>query len=157
MTQAITDILDNLKIDYKIYCHKPTFRCDEARDVDIPWMRVKSLLLRNKKKTRFFMIVTTDEKKLDMNHLRKSLGESKLWFASPELMHELIALEPGHVSPYALINNEEKNIEVFFDTDIKGQPVGFHPLQNTQTIVTNLDNVERFLDFLGFEYAYLEI
>ncbi len=157
MKQKIFDILDELKIPYEVFNHKPTFTCDESRDVCIPGLRVKSLLLRNKKKDRFYMVVTTDEKKLDTNSLRKDLDESKLWFVSPELMHELIALEPGHVSPYALINNADKNIKVIFDRDIKGQKVGFHPLQNNATIVTNLDNVEKFLDFLGLEYGYLGV
>ncbi len=157
MKQKIFDILDNLEISYEVFDHEPTFSCEDAKCVDIPGLRVKSLLLKNKKKDKFYMIVLPDSKRLDANYLRAALNEAKLSFVSSELMHELIALEPGHVSPYALINNADKNIKVIFDASLQGQEVGFHPLQNNTTIVTNLDNVEKFLDFLGFEYGYLGI
>ena len=53
MKTKILNTLDKLEIEYKNYEHKPLFTCDEARNIEIPWVRVKSLLLRNKKATQY--------------------------------------------------------------------------------------------------------
>jgi hypothetical protein len=48
------------------------------------------LLLRNEKKTNIYMVVIEDEKRIENNHLRKLLSESKLSFAKEDLMVEKI-------------------------------------------------------------------
>lgn len=157
MQQKIFKILNDLDIKYTNYEHKPVFTCNEAKWIDIPWKRLKSLLLRNKKSTNFYMVVLPDYKTLDVNTVRYFYDDTKLSFVSSEQMQELINLKPGSVSPYALINNTEKNIKLLFDTDLKWELVGFHPLKNDNTIVTNMDDIEKFLDFLGFNYNYKEL
>jgi Ala-tRNA(Pro) deacylase len=90
MKQKIFDILDELKIEYTNYEHDEVFTCDEAKGVDIPGQRVKSLLLRNKKATNFYMIVLPDIKQLDTNMIRAIFDDSKMSFASPERMMDKI-------------------------------------------------------------------
>lgn len=157
MKQEIFKVLDLLKIEYKNYEHLPVFTCDEAKWVDVPWERVKSLLLRNKNKTRFYMLVLWDKKQLDSNKLRKIIKENKISFTTKELMNELIWVEPGHVSPFAMINNVDKNIKVLFDIELKDKLIGFHPGQNNNTTVLNITWVEKFLSNLGFEYEYIDL
>lgn len=157
MKQQIFSILDELQIEYTNYEHDPVFTCDEAKWVDIPGYRVKSLLLRNKKATNFYMIVLPDNKQLDTNIIRGIFDDSKMSFASPERMMEKIWLKPGSVSPFALINNQEKDIRVVFDQDLKEELIGFHPLQNDNTVVLKMDSVEHFLENIGIEYLYHEL
>jgi len=90
MKQKIFDILDSLKIEYTNYEHEAVFTCAEAKGVDIPGYRVKSLLLRNKKATNFYMVVLPDNKQLDTNIIRSIFDDSKMSFASPERMMEKI-------------------------------------------------------------------
>lgn len=90
MKQKIFDILDQLEIEYTNYEHDVVFTCDEAKGVDIPGHRVKSLLLRNKKATNFYMIVLPDTKQLDTNIVRSIFDDSKMSFASEERMMEKI-------------------------------------------------------------------
>lgn len=157
MRQKIFDILDSLEIEYTNYEHQAVFTCDEAKGVDIPGYRVKSLLLRNKKATNYYMVVLPDAKKLDTNIIRAIFDDSKMSFASPERMMEKIGLKPGSVSPFALIHNEERDIRVVFDGCLKNELIGFHPLQNDNTVVLNMDNVEHFLENIGIEYVYHEL
>lgn len=157
MKQKVFDVLDELLVEYQNYEHVPVFTCDEAKGVDIPWFRVKSLLLRNKKASNYYMVVLPDEKKLDTNIIRDMFSDSKMSFASEERMVDLIGIRPGSVSPYALVNNSEKNIKVIFDAELKGQLIWLHPLQNDNTVVTNMDYVEKFLNHLGFEYYFKEL
>ena len=157
MRQKIFDILDSLEIEYTNYEHDAVFTCDEAKGVEIPGKRVKSLLLRNKKATNFYMVVLGDNKRLDTNDIRAIFDDSKMSFASPERMMEKIWLKPGSVSPFALINNQEKDIRVVFDSELKSWLVWFHPLQNDNTIVINMNDIEKFLDNLWVEYTFSDL
>ncbi len=157
MRQKIFDILDQLQIEYENYEHDAVFTCDEAKGVEVPGHRVKSLLLRNKKATQFYMVVIPDHKKLDTNIIRSLFDESKLSFASPERMMEKIWLKPGSVSPFALINDEERDIKVVFDQSLKDGLVWFHPLQNDNTIVLEMKSVEHFLENIGSQFHYHEL
>ena len=157
MRQKIFDILDSLEIEYTNYEHDAVFTCDEAKGVEIPGKRVKSLLLRNKKATDFYMVVLGDNKRLDTNDIRAIFDDSKMSFASPERMMEKIWLKPGSVSPFALINNQEKDIRVVFDSELKSWLVWFHPLQNDNTIVINMNDIEKFLDNLWVEYTFSDL
>jgi len=157
MRQKIFDILNSLEIPYKNYEHTPVFTCDEAKGVDIPWYRVKSLLLRNKKSTHFYMVVLPDNKKLDVNIVRYHFNDSKLSFASEDIMMQKIGLKPGSVSPFALINNIERDIQVVFDSALSWQLVWFHPLQNDNTVVLEIQEVEKFLTNLWISFYYLSL
>ncbi len=157
MRQKIFDILDSLEIEYTNYEHDAVFTCDEAKGVDIPGYRVKSLLLRNKKATNFYMIVLPDNKQLDTNIIRSIFDDSKMSFASPERMMEKIWLKPWSVSPFAIINNTDKDIRVVFDSELQWKQVWFHPLQNDNTIVLEMKSLEHFLENLGTEYVYHEL
>lgn len=157
MRQKIFDVLNELQIEYTNYEHDAVFTCDEAKGVDIPWYRVKSLLLRNKKATNFYMVVLPDNKQLDTNIIRAIFDDSKMSFASEERMMEKIGLKPGSVSPFALINNEGRDIRVVFDSILKDELIGFHPLRNDNTVVLNMVSVEHFLENLGSEYVYHEL
>lgn len=138
MRQKIFDILDSLEIPYTNYEHAPVFTCDEAKGVEIPGYRVKSLLLRNKKASNFYMVVLPDSKKLDTNIVRAIYDDSKMSFVDEETMMQKIGLRPGSVSPFALINNLERDIRVVFDSELQDKLVGFHPLQNDNTIVLEM-------------------
>jgi Ala-tRNA(Pro) deacylase len=61
------------------------------------------------------------------------------------------------VSPFALINNTDKDIRVVFDSELKDELIGFHPLQNDNTIVLNMIDVQKLLGNLGIEYVYHEL
>jgi len=61
------------------------------------------------------------------------------------------------VSPFALINNTERDIRVVFDSALKNELIWFHPLQNDNTVVLNMKSVEYFLENLGSEYVYHDL
>ena len=157
MREKIFDILNQLEIKYTNYEHEAVFTCNEAKGVDIPGYRVKSLLLRNKKATNFYMVVLPDNKKLDTNIIRSIFDDSKMSFASPERMMEKIGLRPGSVSPFALINNADRDIRVVFDSILKDKHIWFHPLQNDNTTVLNMQSVEHFLENLWIQYVHHEL
>lgn len=154
MKQKIFKILDDLKIKYTNFEHVPVFTCSEAKCVDIPWKRVKSLLIRNKKKNNFYMVVIWDDKKLDTNKIREIFSDSKMSFFSEDLMMQKVCLKPGSISPFALINNIENDIKVVFDEELKDVLIWFHPLQNDNTVVLQMQDIEKFLENVWNEFVY---
>ncbi len=154
MKQKIFNILDELNIDYTNYEHEPVHSCNDCKWIDIPGKRVKSLLIRNKKWTNFYMVVLWEEKKLETNKVREIFDDSKMSFFEEDLMMQKIGLKPGSVSPFALINNEEKDIKVVFDKDLRWVLIWFHPLQNDNTIVLQMEDVEVFLKHIWSEFYY---
>ena len=157
MPKRIFEKLDKIEAVYKNYEHNATFSCDDAKWVDIPWKRVKSLLIRNKKKTNFYMVVLWDDKKLDTNKIRAFFDDTKMSFSSEEDMFEKIWVKIWHVSPFALINNLDKDIIVAFDSELKWIDIGFHPLRNDNTTVLNMDFVEKFLNNEDVRFEYIDL
>lgn len=157
MKEKILKKLNELSINYQNYEHNPTFTCNDAKWVDVPWKRVKTLFLRNKKPDMYYMVVLWDEKKLDSNYLRKLLGENKLSFASEERLFDMIWVRPGHVSPFALINAKNKNIKIIFDKELKDVLIWFHPWRNDNTTVLQNSWVEKFIKNLDFSFEYLQL
>ena len=157
MKQKIFDVLNSLKIEYTNYEHEAVFSCNDAKGIDVPGHRVKSLLLRNKKAKNYYMVVLPDNKQLDTNIIRAIFHDTKMSFASPERMMDKIWLKPGSVSPFALINNTERDVRVVFDSTLKDELIGFHPLQNDNTVVLNMLSVQHFLENIGSEYVFHEL
>ena len=103
------------------------------------------------------MLVLPDIKKLDTNIIRHYFDDSKLSFVNEETMMQKIGLRPGSVSPFALINNIERDIQVIFDDELRDKLVWFHPLQNDNTIVIEMSHVEKFLDNLCFPFHFFKL
>lgn len=157
MKQKVFDILDELWIDYKNYEHQAVHSCLDAKWIDIPWLRVKSLLIRNKKATNFYMVVVWDNTRLDTNKVREFFWDSKMSFVDEVDMIKKIWLKPWSVSPFALINNIEKDIKLVFDKKLEKQIVWFHPLQNDNTVVLHMDDVLKYVEKLWFEYSFVNL
>lgn len=157
MKEKIFQTLDSLQIEYKNFEHEPTFTCDQAKWVDVPWIRVKNLLLKNKKKDKFYMVVLQDEKRLDSNIIRKYFGESKVSFVDEELMKRKIWVTPWHVSPLSLLNNDQQDVEVVFDEILTDQEIWIHPGINDNTTVIWVPNVVKFIEYIWNKYHFLKL
>ena len=61
--------------------------------------------------------------------------DTKLSFASAERLVKYLNVEQGCVSPFGVLNDEERNVTVVFDSVLQGENmVGVHPNDNTATI-----------------------
>ncbi len=156
----IYQILKDLEIGYQKYDHPAVFTVEEAEKYDrgIDAGKSKNLFLRNKKGDQHFLVIIISTKTIDLKRLSALLESSKLSFASPERMMKYLGLTPGSVSPFGLVNDSEKAIKVIIDNDLlKYEKVAFHPNINTATIVINIEDFKKFLDWVGNKVAYLDL
>ncbi|MGD8537028.1 MAG: prolyl-tRNA synthetase associated domain-containing protein [Candidatus Aminicenantes bacterium] len=156
--QKVYETLNKLDISYIRHEHPPVFTVEEAEQhwENITGAHCKNLFLRNKKGNRHYLVVLDSSKRADLKALERQLGEDRLSFASPERMMRYLGLEVGAVSPFGLINDTQKEVQVIIDQDLKGaDSINFHPNVNTATIGLSFSDFERFLSFCGQPIRFL--
>lgn len=146
--EGVYRVLESLQIRYDRHEHPPVFTVEEATRhwTDIQAAHCKNLFLRNKKGTIHYLVILEHTKQADLKQLATKMGDDRLSFASPERLMAHLGLTAGSVSPFGLINDREKRVQVAIDLDLKDVPrIAFHPNVNTATIVLEGTEFQRFL------------
>jgi Ala-tRNA(Pro) deacylase len=144
--------LDSLGIAHKSVSHPPLFTVEESRSLrgKIAGAHTKNLFLRDKKGAPF-LVVALEDAAIELKSLHRLLGASgRFSFGSAELMGELLGVEPGSVTPFAVINDKEARVTVVLDAALMAHAVlNFHPLRNTATTTISRDGLLKFLEATG--------
>ena len=84
---------------------------------------------------------------VDLKEIKNLIScQGNLSFGSPDYLFEKLGVKPGSVSPYALVNNLDKDVTFYLDKGITVFDLcNFHPLDNTKTIQVL---TKEFLSFL---------
>lgn len=152
--------LNELKIPFEIVDHPPALTTEEADSFieGIEGVRTKSMFLTNKKKTAYYLLIMDDQKRLDMDRIKEITGEKRIKMASEDSLMEKMKLPAGVVSIFGLLNNEEKDIHVYFDKEITKEPrMSFHPNVNTKTIFLDTNDIFKFLESIDFNYSIIDV
>lgn len=158
--KEVEKYLKDLGIEYKIVNHPPATTTEMADEYieGHEGVRTKTMFLTNKKKTRYFLVVMDESKRLDMNSFKEYLGESNIKMASSNSLKEKMDLEPGIVSIFGLLNNKEKDIRVFIDKDIAGDSIlTFHPNTNEATLFIKTEDTKKFLESLDYKLEEISL
>jgi Ala-tRNA(Pro) deacylase len=144
--------LDRLGIAHKTHEHPPLYTVEDSKRLrgDLPGRHCKNLFLRDKKRN-LFLLVTLEDRRIDLKSLRHVLGAAgNLSFGDPALLMETLGVEPGAVTPFALINDTGRRVAVFLDKDmLKHDPLNYHPLSNRLTTAIAPGNLVRFIESCG--------
>src|SRR3546814_11092729 len=71
---------------------------------------------------------------VDIKGLAKRLGVGTLSFGKPELLWERLGVVPGSVTPFALINDPERQVSPVLEARMMDIPLlNYHPLRNDRT------------------------
>ena len=144
--------LDRLGIPHKTVTHPAVFTVGEARSLRgaVPGGHTKNLFLRNKKGAAY-LVVASEDAAIELRGLHRQLGASgRFSFGSAELMRELLGVEPGSVTPFAVINDTARRVTVVLDAAMMAhQTLNFHPLVNTGTTTISREGLVKFLEATG--------
>ena len=154
MYQKVADTLNELGITFHIVEHEPALTTEQAdRFIEgIEGVRTKTMFLTNKKKRNFYLLIMDDAKRLDMDVFKDIVEEKQIKMASAETLNDKMMVPPGVVSPFGLLNNEDKDINVYFDQEIVTEErMSFHPNTNEKTIFVNTQDLFTFLKEIGYE------
>jgi len=140
--------LEALGIATTTHHHTPAFTVEQGNAVwaGIPGIHCKNLFLKDAK-AKLWLVVAPAERRVDLKRLPDRIGSARLSFGSAALLGEVLGVEPGSVTPFALINDPAGRVTVVLDSWMMEQPLlNFHPLRNDMT--TTIAAVD-FRTFLG--------
>jgi len=150
--------LDALGIAYRTVDHPPVFTVEEAKALrgELPGAHIKNLFLRNKKE-EMWLVVALEDRAVDLKRLGEVLGAGRLSFGSADRLKRTLGVEPGSVTPFALINDQTHVVRLALDRGIASHgPVNAHPLVNTMTTALSLDDLLRFFAATGHAPRWLD-
>ena len=147
--QEIYSYLKDKKIWHEITEHKAVYNMAELTEIEIPYPEAdaKNLFVRDDKKRNYYLITVKGDKRVDLKEFRKANQTRPLSFASEEDLRKLLGLPAGSVTPFGVLNDEERKVTVFLDRDfLEGSGlIGVHPNDNTATVLLKAEDLIRLI------------
>jgi Ala-tRNA(Pro) deacylase len=150
--------LDALGIARRTVEHPPVFTVEEAKALrgNLAGHHIKNLFLRNKKE-EMWLVVALEDRAVDLKRLGEVLGAGRLSFGSPDRLRRHLGVEPGSVTPLALVNDEARVVRLALDRGLnEGGPVNAHPLVNTMTTAISIQDLLRLFEATGHVPQWLD-
>ena len=145
-----TDLFELLSVknkDFQIHDHDPLFTVEDSENLrgEIKGAHTKNLFLKNKK-NNFFLFSCEEFTKINLKTISKSLGLGNVSFAKEEYLLDLLGISPGSVTPFALLNNTENNIDLYLEDKMhESEYINFHPLTNKATVTIKSRDFMEFM------------
>ncbi len=145
--------LKSLGIETKTKNHAAVYTVEEARALrgEIPGGHCKNLFLKDDK-GNVWLIVCLEESQIDLKTAPAKIGSRRLTFGKPELLMEVLGVEPGSVTPFGLINDSANRVNVVLEAGMMAHEfVNYHPLVNTATTTIRSQDLVKFIRSCGHE------
>ena len=158
---AVYDLLEKLDIPFIRIDHDVTPSIEACHDVDkiLGITICKNLFLTTANKSKFYLLMMPGEKQFKTKDLSKQINSSRLSFASPEYMEELMDLTPGSVTILGLMNDPENRVQLVIDEDVVHEEyIGCHPCINTSSLkLKTSDVLEKLLPEIHHEPIFVKL
>ena len=151
--ESLFALLDRLGIEHSTVAHPPLFTVEDGREWHdrIPGLHCKNLFLKDRD-GKFWLILMPGDKRAILGLVEKRLGCARLSFGKPEPLLEIMGLTPGSVTPFGLMNDMARRLNVIVDIDLlAAEFVNFHPLHNSASTTLRSIDLMKFIRSLGFE------
>lgn len=150
---ACYDLLDQLGISYDRVDHEAadTIADCVAIEAYLGAPICKNLVLCNRQKTAFYLLLMDGQKPFRTKELSAQIGSSRLSFAPPEEMERLLGVTPGSATILSLMNDKDHQVRLILDKSVADcGRFGCHPCINTSTLRLSMGEIrEKFLPHLG--------
>ena len=133
--EQLLDRLKGLGLACETVEHPAVFTVEEskAHRGALEGGHCKNLFMKDKK-GKLWLIVCDEDRQIDPKALRHVIGAAHLSFGKPDLLIEVLGVEPSSVTPFAAINDTETQVSVVVDATLMNHAtLHFHPLINTMT------------------------
>ncbi len=107
----------------------------------------KTIILCNRKKTSFYLLVLPASKSLDTKEFGRMIGVSGLSFAPADKLAEILDAHPGSATVMGIINDQDDFVQVFIDKEVADEEYfACNPGVNTSHIkFKTVDLIEKYL------------
>lgn len=112
---------------------------------------VKTLFLCNRQQTEFYLFITCGDKPFRSKEFSAALGISRLSFAPPKLMSEMLGTKIGAATVFSALLDNSGSLKIVFDRDVAeeewygcsdGTTTGYMKLKTCQIFHEFLDHVK---------------
>jgi Ala-tRNA(Pro) deacylase len=151
--QALYAQFRALGVAWTTQSHAPVFTVEQAAALydSQPGGHTKNFFLKDKK-DGLWLVTLRDDLRVDLNALAKALGAPRFSFGSAELLIETLGIEPGSVTPFAVMNDPESKVRLVLDEGMLAlDPLNFHPLRNDRTTAIAAADLLKFVRACGHE------
>ncbi len=149
----VYDFLDRLGIVYQRIDHEAAMTMEACAAVDAALEATicKNLLLCNRQKTDFYILLMPGSKPFKTKELSAQIGTSRLSFADGSYMEQFLDITPGSLSVLGLMNDKENRVKLLIDRDLlQGTHIGCHPCINTASLrLRTCDLMEKIIPAMG--------
>ncbi|MBO6047649.1 MAG: prolyl-tRNA synthetase associated domain-containing protein [Erysipelotrichaceae bacterium] len=150
--EDIIELLNKENIDFTMIEHPAIYTMEGLYQLDIDDelkdVVVKNLFLRDNKKSHYYLIVVSQNKRVNLKQLQALINSKRLSFASAEDLASYLKLSPGAVTPLGLLNDQDKRVELYID-DAIGETIGVHPNDNRALLFMKTTDLLRLLESRG--------
>ena len=154
-------LLDELRIPYRRVEHDPAETMEVCAAIsDRLGARIcKNLFLCNRQQSAFYLLTMPEDKPFYTKDLSRQIGSSRLSFAPPDKMEELLGCSPGSASVLGIANDAEHRVRLVMDRDVvKAERFACHPCDNTGSLaIATGDLLEKFLPHTGHTYEIVDL
>lgn len=150
--EIILNQLMELNVQYQIIKHPPVYTIEDVTQIsNLDFDKIiKNLFVRDDKKENYYLLLIKNNKRINLNKLRKEINSRRLTFANAEELDHYLGLKAGAVSPLGILNDQERKVKVLIDQDLKTMDlVGIHPNINTATLLLPLPDLIRVIENHG--------
>ncbi len=151
--------LESLGIEARTMEHAPVFTVEEAkaRRGELPGAHIKNLFLCNKKRA-MWLVVCLEDRQVDLKVLAGALEAGRFSFGSADRLMKYLGIEPGAVTPFAVINDRQRAVQVVLDKAmLDHNPINGHPLVNHMTTAVAPEDLVGFLEAEGHPPQMLDL
>lgn len=154
-------VLEELRIPYTRVEHDIANTMEDCAAIsDALGIRIcKNLFLCNRQKTDFYLLTMPEDKPFATRELSHQIGSSRLSFAPPELMEELIGCTPGSASVLGLMHDKAHKVRLLMDREVyEAEWFGCHPCKNDGSLrIRTTDLLHTFLPHTGHEPTVVDL
>lgn len=158
--EAIYDKLDELEISYLRVDHDHADTMEDCRQVErvLGAQICKNLLLTNRQKTQYYLLMMPGDKPFKTKDLSSQLGVARLSFADEEAMERLLHTTPGSVSALELLFDTQGEVTLVLDQELaRDNWISGHPGISTSTLRLFREDMLVYLSAVGHSPIYVDL
>lgn len=141
--EEVLSLLRSRGIEFTELHHPAVYTIDEMLALDMPDPEhiAKNLFLRDDKKRQYCLVVCREDRKVDLKALRAVIGSRPLSMASEADLGSYLGLKKGAVTPFGLLNDDGRRVDLVIDSFFRDSRMGIHPNDNTCTVWVSTEDV----------------
>ncbi len=159
--KRVYDFLCKLGIDYKRVDHYEAENMETCKEIEkvLGCSICKNLLLCNRQKTCFYLLMMPADKHFETKAFSKALEISRVSFAGGEYMEKYLDITPGSLSILGLMNDEEFNVRLVIDEEVlQDEYIGCHPCINTSSLkISKNDMLEKIIPAMKHDFTVIKL